>query len=94
MIASFPFILASFAAFVVRENETGSKYLQKISGVSIEAYWISSFLFDMISYTVTAAVIVGLMFAFNAQGLTTTDFNTVGGIGERCQIPSNFCYVI
>lgn len=80
MIASFPFILASFAAFVVRENETGSKYLQKISGVSIEAYWISSFLFDMISYTVTAAVIVGLMFAFNAQGLTTTDFNTVGGI--------------
>jgi hypothetical protein len=41
MIVSFPFILASMVAFVVRENETGSKYLQKISGVSTEAYWIS-----------------------------------------------------
>ncbi|GMH95498.1 hypothetical protein TrST_g9581 [Triparma strigata] len=80
MIASFPFILASMVAFVVRENETGSKYLQKISGVSTEAYWISSYVFDLCSYTVTAGIIVALMFAFGVKGLTTTDYDTVGGI--------------
>ena len=80
IVVSFPFILSSFATFIVREREQGSKHLQKISGVWLSAYWAANAAWDMASYLVTVSAIIGLMFAFNADGLTTTSFDIVYGI--------------
>jgi len=50
LLLAAPCIPAAFATFVVRERETASKQQQMVSGVSIPAYWLSTFIWDMISY--------------------------------------------
>ena len=80
IVFSFPFFAASWIAFTVRERQSGSKYLQKISGVGTVSYWLSTLAYDMCNYAVTVGIIIGLMFAFNATGLTTTQYDTVQGI--------------
>jgi hypothetical protein len=53
-----PCIPAAFATFVVRERETKSKQQQMVSGVSIPAYWLSTFLWDIISFQPTGKYIL------------------------------------
>ena len=45
-----PCIPAAFATFVVRERETRSKQQQLVSGVSIPAYWISTWYLIFLLY--------------------------------------------
>ena len=80
VILSFPFISAAWIGFVVRERESGSKYLQKVSGVELPVYWLSTLAYDMLNYLVTISIIIGVMFAFQAKGLTTTQFDVVWGV--------------
>lgn len=65
------FIPASFAVFIVKEREVKAKHQQIISGVSIYAYWCSSFVWDIVSYLPTALLIYAAMFAFQVSSYTT-----------------------
>ncbi|KAG9132657.1 hypothetical protein Leryth_016697, partial [Lithospermum erythrorhizon] len=47
---AFSFIPASFAVSIVKESETKAKHQQLISGVSMVSYWISTFIWDFISF--------------------------------------------
>ena len=47
---AYAFIPASFALFIVREREMKQKHQQNVSGLSLSAYWFSSFLWDFLSY--------------------------------------------
>ena len=69
MIA-FCFIPASFAIFVVKEREVKAKHQQVISGVSIYAYWCSTYVWDVLSYLPTAAVVIGILHAYGIDAYT------------------------
>ena len=64
------FIPASFAVFVVKEREVKAKHQQVISGVSIYAYWISTYLWDVVSYLPTALLIIAIMYAYGIDAYT------------------------
>lgn len=66
MIA-FCFIPASYASFIVKEREVKAKHQQIISGVSIYAYWCSSFVWDIISYLPTVALVMIIVAAFGVD---------------------------
>jgi ATP-binding cassette subfamily A (ABC1) protein 3 len=68
---SFSLIPASFAIFVVKEREVKAKHQQMISGVSVLAYWGSSFLFDCLSYFVTAGFSIAVILLFGIDAFTT-----------------------
>lgn len=38
---------------------------QIISGVSVGAYWMSTFVFDVVTYVIPCAVFLGLIYAFD-----------------------------
>eukprot|EP00754_Rhynchopus_humris_P007379 Rhum_TRINITY_DN13434_c0_g1::Rhum_TRINITY_DN13434_c0_g1_i1::g.60210::m.60210/K05643/ABCA3; ATP-binding cassette, subfamily A (ABC1), member 3 len=59
----FTFIPSSFVAFVVKERECKAKHVQVVSGAHLAAYWLSSFLFDLVSYCVTLVVAFSIFFA-------------------------------
>ena len=64
------FIPASFAVFIVKEREVKAKHQQIISGVSIYAYWCSSYLWDIVSYMPTAFLIYMAMLAYQVKAYT------------------------
>lgn len=41
---------ASFVTYVVREHQTKAKQLQHISGISVTCYWVTNFIYDMVSH--------------------------------------------
>lgn len=72
MIA-FCFIPASFATFVVKEREVKAKHQQVISGVSIYAYWTSTWVWDTVSYLPTAALVIAAVYMFGVDSYTQGD---------------------
>jgi ATP-binding cassette subfamily A (ABC1) protein 3 len=44
LLLAIPYIPASFATYVVREREVKAKHQQMVSGVSIIAYWLSTWI--------------------------------------------------
>jgi ATP-binding cassette, subfamily A (ABC1), member 3 len=58
------FVPAGMASFVVYEKETKSRHQQMVSGVSIQAYWLSTWLWDSLSYQVTAWLMLIIIVAF------------------------------
>lgn len=69
MIA-FCFIPASYVSFIVKEREVKAKHQQIISGVSIYAYWCSSWLWDVVSYFPTVALVFCIVLAFGIDNYT------------------------
>ncbi|CAM9216451.1 unnamed protein product [Ectocarpus fasciculatus] len=49
MLIAFSFVPAAWMAYIVREKETKCKHQQVVSGVGLEAYWLSSYLWDYVS---------------------------------------------
>jgi ATP-binding cassette subfamily A (ABC1) protein 3 len=72
MIA-FCFIPASFGVFVVREREVKAKHQQIISGVSLSAYWTSTFVWDTLSYLPTGLLVLGIIHAYGIEAYTMGD---------------------
>ena len=52
VIIAFAFVPAAVIAYIVREREShhNSKHQQYISGVSIPAYWLSNYIYDLTTY--------------------------------------------
>lgn len=77
---SFPFIAGTFATFVVMERESKAKHLQTVAGVNPVAYWLSTYIWDILNYQIPLWITVILMFVFDVTALTTTTRGVVGGI--------------
>jgi ATP-binding cassette subfamily A (ABC1) protein 3 len=69
MIA-FCFIPASYVSFIVKEREVKAKHQQIISGVSIYAYWCSSWLWDVVSYLPTVVLVFCIVLGFGIESYT------------------------
>jgi ABC-type multidrug transport system fused ATPase/permease subunit len=79
MIVAFPFVLGSFAEFIVQERESKAKHLQTVAGVKPFAYWISSYAWDTINYQFPCWIIIILLFIFNIEVFTTTSRDALSG---------------
>lgn len=77
---SFPFITGAFAVFVVEERELKAKHLQTVAGVKPSAYWISTWIWDVVNYQIPLWITVILMFAFGIDVLTTSERGVVSGV--------------
>ena len=71
IVIAFAFLPASYAIFVVRERETGSKHQQLISGVSLPAYWLATFSWDVVSYLIPSGLSIVMFVAFGVDAYTT-----------------------
>ena len=66
---AFAFVPASFVSFLVKEREVNAKHQQLISGVSILAYWLSTFAWDVCNYIIPCACSIAVVYFFQVQQL-------------------------
>merc|ERR1719284_1198154 len=61
ILIAFCFLPASYAIYIVKEYEAKVKYQQIISGVSLAAYWISNYVWDLLTYIPPFLITYGLL---------------------------------
>ncbi|XP_076938168.1 ABC transporter A family member 1-like, partial [Bidens hawaiensis] len=64
---AFSFIPASFAVAIVKEREVKAKHQQLISGVSILSYWVSTYIWDFISFLAPSTFAMILFYIFGLE---------------------------
>lgn len=62
---AFALIPANFITIIIKEKELNTKHLQIVSGISLSAYWLANFIFELVKYFSTGAVCLGLMSAYS-----------------------------
>ena len=67
------FIPTGLVTFIVKEREHNIKHQHLVSGVSISAYWLSSFVWDLVKYMLPGIVTPLLIKAFDLKALMTPD---------------------
>merc|ERR1711871_1278666 len=77
MLLAIPFVPASFITYIVREKEVKAKHQQMVSGVGVVAYWLSNFIWDNLSYSITVFLLVVLV----TGPVFGDDTNQLGGGG-------------
>lgn len=69
----FSFIPGAIVAYIVRDREESVKHQHTISGVSLFAYWLANYIWDLVKYG-PVLVISGLMImAFEVDAFVDTD---------------------
>ena len=61
------FMSTSFIIFLIRERAVGAKHLQVVSGVGPGAFWLSTFVWDMLNYTIPVLCILIVFAAFGTD---------------------------
>ena len=62
---AFSLIPANFVTIIVREKLNNSKHLMRVSGISITAYWIINYLYELVKYYFTCGICLLLLYAFD-----------------------------
>uniref|UniRef100_A0AAZ3SM87 P-type phospholipid transporter n=1 Tax=Oncorhynchus tshawytscha TaxID=74940 RepID=A0AAZ3SM87_ONCTS len=71
VIFAMSFIPASFVLYLIQERVTKAKHLQFVSGVSPLVYWLANFFWDMMNYSLSTAMVVGIFLAFDKKCYTS-----------------------
>ncbi|KAK9157371.1 hypothetical protein Scep_003945 [Stephania cephalantha] len=80
---AFSFIPASFAVSIVKEREVKAKHQQLISGVSVLSYWISTYIWDFISFLFPSSFAIVLFYIFGLDQF----------VGSDCLLPTSFMFM-
>ena len=59
------FLVATFAILPLKERANGAKHSQFTSGLSAATYWLTSFFWDLINFSLPALCIIGIIKAFD-----------------------------
>lgn len=73
------FVPGTFVVFVVRERQLKQKHQQLISGISLAAYWTTTFVWDLAMYISTSIICLVLIAAFDVE-VYTGSTEVFGGI--------------
>ncbi|KAK1930150.1 ABC transporter A family member 1 [Phytophthora citrophthora] len=75
---AFTFLPASMVVFLVKEKqaEHNSKHQQLVSGVSLPAFWVSNYIWDLVMYIVPCVCALALIYGFNVSSMTGQDCNS------------------
>ncbi|GLD95409.1 hypothetical protein PINS_up004053 [Pythium insidiosum] len=89
IVIAFTFFPAAIAVHLVREKvpEHNAKHQQLVSGVSLSAFWLSNWLWDLLAYGVPFVAALVLVQAFDVSTFTGRDCNS-------CEIPTTFNAVV
>ncbi|TRZ04431.1 hypothetical protein DNTS_016086, partial [Danionella cerebrum] len=71
VIFAMSFIPASFVLYLIQERVTKAKHLQFVSGVSPLVYWFANFFWDMLNYSISTAMVVGIFVGFDKKCYTS-----------------------
>uniref|UniRef100_A0A8C5HBZ0 ATP-binding cassette, sub-family A (ABC1), member 4a n=1 Tax=Gouania willdenowi TaxID=441366 RepID=A0A8C5HBZ0_GOUWI len=71
VIFSMSFVPASFVLYLIQERVTHAKHLQYVSGVSPVVYWTANYLWDMVNYSISAALVVEIFIFFDKKCYTS-----------------------
>ncbi|XP_035855343.1 retinal-specific phospholipid-transporting ATPase ABCA4 isoform X2 [Sander lucioperca] len=71
VIFAMSFVPASFILYLIQERVTQAKHLQFVSGVSPLVYWMANFLWDMLNYSISAAMVVEIFIFFDKKCFTS-----------------------
>ncbi|KAK2858624.1 hypothetical protein Q5P01_003244 [Channa striata] len=71
VIFAMSFVPASFVLYLIQERVTQAKHLQFVSGVSPLVYWTANFLWDMLNYSMSAAMVVQIFIFFDKKCFTS-----------------------
>ncbi|XP_071341979.1 retinal-specific phospholipid-transporting ATPase ABCA4-like isoform X2 [Trachinotus anak] len=71
IIFAMSFVPASFVLYLIQERVTQAKHLQFVSGVSPLIYWMANFLWDMLNYSISAAMVVEIFIFFDKKCYTS-----------------------
>uniref|UniRef100_A0A087XU94 P-type phospholipid transporter n=1 Tax=Poecilia formosa TaxID=48698 RepID=A0A087XU94_POEFO len=71
VIFAMSFVPASFILYLIQERVTQAKHLQFVSGVSPLVYWTANFLWDMVNYSISAAMVVEIFLFFDKRCYTS-----------------------
>eukprot|EP00455_Lapot_gusevi_P019876 TRINITY_DN2115_c0_g1_i7.p1 TRINITY_DN2115_c0_g1~~TRINITY_DN2115_c0_g1_i7.p1 ORF type:complete len:716 (-),score=134.15 TRINITY_DN2115_c0_g1_i7:926-3073(-) len=69
----FTFIPSTFVAWIVKERECKARHLQNVSGLGFGVYWVSNFLFDIVSFLITMALALIVFAIFDRQEYIGSD---------------------
>ncbi|GMS87757.1 hypothetical protein PENTCL1PPCAC_9932 [Pristionchus entomophagus] len=69
IIVSMSMVVSGYCSFLIRERKKNSKHMQLLSGLPLWLYWLTSFLWDALSFLVPLACFVGIFFAFGVDEL-------------------------
>ncbi|KAK7128111.1 hypothetical protein R3I93_020650 [Phoxinus phoxinus] len=67
VIFAMSFVPASFVLFLIEERVSKAKHLQFVSGVKPILYWTINYVWDMLNYTVPAAMVVFIFISFQQE---------------------------
>ncbi|TMW64067.1 hypothetical protein Poli38472_014184 [Pythium oligandrum] len=75
IVIAFAYFPASIVVFLVKERESShnAKHQQLVSGVSLPAFWLSNYLWDMAIYMVPFIAAIVLIQAFDISSFTGND---------------------
>lgn len=65
------FVAAFYIMFYIKERETKAKLLQFVSGVNVFTFWMTSFIWDYITYFITTILLVLTLALFQEDGWST-----------------------
>ncbi|KAL4635920.1 retinal-specific ATP-binding cassette transporter-like [Arapaima gigas] len=71
VIFAMSFIPASFVLYLIQERASNAKHLQFVSGVSPLIYWVANFFWDMVNYSLSTAMVVGIFIVFDKKCYTS-----------------------
>ncbi|XP_037937487.1 ATP-binding cassette sub-family A member 3-like [Teleopsis dalmanni] len=67
------FVSAFYILFLIKEKESRSKLLQFVGGVRVFTFWLTQFLWDISTFTITVIIIIVTLAIFQEEGLATFD---------------------
>uniref|UniRef100_A0A1B0G2X8 ABC transporter domain-containing protein n=1 Tax=Glossina morsitans morsitans TaxID=37546 RepID=A0A1B0G2X8_GLOMM len=68
---AFCFISALYILFLIKERQTRSKLLQLVGGVNVWTFWLSQMLWDLLTFTITALIVIIVISIFQEDGYST-----------------------
>ncbi|XP_040926208.1 retinal-specific phospholipid-transporting ATPase ABCA4-like isoform X1 [Betta splendens] len=71
VIFAMSFVPASFVLYLIQERVTQARHLQFVSGVSPLLYWVTCFLWDMVNYSLSAALVLEIFKFFDKKCYTS-----------------------
>ncbi|XP_055842779.1 LOW QUALITY PROTEIN: uncharacterized protein LOC129909731 [Episyrphus balteatus] len=67
------FVTALYVMFLIKENQSRAKLLQFVSGVKVLTFWFSHFVWDYVTYMLTAIITILTLACFQEDGYATFD---------------------
>lgn len=74
---AFAFVPSAVAVFVTKDREQYCKHLQRISGVNMNAYWFSAYVWDYATFLVPALLGAAIVYGFGNPNFVGENFPVV-----------------